>query len=65
MAANQVQGHQHQISLRETFREEVPEGLQPPYNPGVNSSQSNYYFDNKLLYELYLERSQRNGQQNY
>ncbi|XP_011547930.3 uncharacterized protein LOC105380129 isoform X1 [Plutella xylostella] len=36
---------------------------QPDYDPGVNSSQSPYYFDNKLLFQLHLERIQRTGQQ--
>lgn len=35
----------------------------PSYDPGVNSSQSSYYYDNKLLFELHLERVQRTGQQ--
>lgn len=35
----------------------------PSYDPGVNSSQSPYYNDNKLLFELHLERIQRTGQQ--
>ncbi|CAG9786312.1 unnamed protein product [Diatraea saccharalis] len=35
----------------------------PSYDPGINSSQSNYYYDNKLLFELHLERIQRSGQQ--
>lgn len=35
----------------------------PSYDPGINSSQSSYYYDNKLLFELHLERVQRTGQQ--
>ncbi|XP_049869238.1 uncharacterized protein LOC126369000 [Pectinophora gossypiella] len=35
----------------------------PSYDPGVSLSQSNYYFENKLLFELHLERIQRTGQQ--
>lgn len=35
----------------------------PSYDPGVNSSQSNYFYENKLLFELHLERIQRSGQQ--
>lgn len=35
----------------------------PSYDPGLNSSQSNYYYNNKLLFELHLERIQRTGQQ--
>ncbi|KAI5651936.1 hypothetical protein NE865_00273 [Phthorimaea operculella] len=35
----------------------------PSYDPGVGSSQSNYYYDNKLLFELHLERIQRTGQE--
>ncbi|XP_021193430.1 uncharacterized protein LOC110378475 [Helicoverpa armigera] len=35
----------------------------PSYDPGMNSSQSSYYYDNKLLFELHLERMQRCGQQ--
>lgn len=35
----------------------------PSYEPGMSSSQSSYYYDNKLLFELHLERIQRCGQQ--
>ncbi|XP_039754194.1 uncharacterized protein LOC120629342 [Pararge aegeria] len=35
----------------------------PSYDPGINSSESRYYFENKLLFELHLERIQRTGQQ--
>ncbi|KPJ02655.1 hypothetical protein RR46_09858 [Papilio xuthus] len=35
----------------------------PTYDPGVTSSQSRYYYENKLLFELHLERIQRSGQQ--
>ncbi|XP_004921959.1 uncharacterized protein LOC114253347 [Bombyx mandarina] len=35
----------------------------PSYDPGINSSQSDYYYNNKLLFELHLERIQRSGQQ--
>ncbi|XP_045497367.1 uncharacterized protein LOC123695536 [Colias croceus] len=35
----------------------------PSYDPGLNSSESNYYHENKLLFELHLERIQRTGQQ--
>lgn len=35
----------------------------PSYDPGLNSTQSSYYFENKLLFELHLERIQRTGQQ--
>lgn len=35
----------------------------PNYDPGVPSSQSRYYYENKLLFELHLERIQRSGQQ--
>ncbi|KAH9640120.1 hypothetical protein HF086_016051 [Spodoptera exigua] len=35
----------------------------PSYDPGMNSNQSSYYYDNKLLFELHLERIQRCGQQ--
>lgn len=35
----------------------------PSYDPGISSSQSNYYYDNKLLFELHLERIQRSGHQ--
>lgn len=35
----------------------------PSYDPGLNSNQSNYYYENKLLFELHLERIQRTGQQ--
>lgn len=35
----------------------------PSYDPGVNSSESNYFYENKLLFELHLERIQRSGQQ--
>ncbi|XP_030024975.1 uncharacterized protein LOC115443634 [Manduca sexta] len=35
----------------------------PSYDPGISSSQSSYYYDNKLLFELHLERIQRSGQQ--
>lgn len=35
----------------------------PSYDPGMSSAQSSYYFDNKLLFELHLERMQRCGQQ--
>lgn len=35
----------------------------PAYDPGVTSSQSRYYYENKLLFELHLERIQRSGQQ--
>lgn len=35
----------------------------PSYDPGMSSSQSSYYYDNKLLFELHLERIQRCGQQ--
>ncbi|CAK1547022.1 unnamed protein product [Leptosia nina] len=35
----------------------------PSYDPGLSSSQSSYYYDNKLLFELHLERIQRTGQQ--
>ncbi|VVC99226.1 unnamed protein product [Leptidea sinapis] len=35
----------------------------PSYDPGLTSSQSKYYFNNKLLFELHLERIQRSGQQ--
>ncbi|XP_068632139.1 uncharacterized protein [Battus philenor] len=35
----------------------------PSYDPGVSSSQSRYYYENKLLFELHLERIQRTGQQ--
>lgn len=33
------------------------------YDPGMSSSQSTYFYDNKLLFELHLERVQRCGQQ--
>lgn len=35
----------------------------PEYDPGMNSSQSQYYYDNKLLFELHLERIERTEQQ--
>lgn len=35
----------------------------PAYDPGFSSSQSSYYFENKLLFQLHLERIQRTGQQ--
>ncbi|CAH0719542.1 unnamed protein product, partial [Brenthis ino] len=35
----------------------------PSYDPGINSSDSRYYYENKLLFELHLERIQRSGQQ--
>ncbi|XP_059053092.1 uncharacterized protein LOC131847530 [Achroia grisella] len=35
----------------------------PTYDPGVSSTDSNYYYENKLLFELHLERIQRSGQQ--
>ncbi|XP_028163139.1 uncharacterized protein LOC135074922 [Ostrinia nubilalis] len=35
----------------------------PSYDPGVSSSQSSYFYENKLLFELHLERIQRSGQQ--
>ncbi|XP_026752422.1 uncharacterized protein LOC113512701 isoform X2 [Galleria mellonella] len=35
----------------------------PSYDPGVSSSESSYYYENKLLFELHLERIQRSGQQ--
>ncbi|CAK1595878.1 unnamed protein product [Parnassius mnemosyne] len=35
----------------------------PSYDPGVTSSQSRYFYENKLLFELHLERIQRSGQQ--
>nr|XP_026490829.1 uncharacterized protein LOC113396953 [Vanessa tameamea] len=35
----------------------------PNYDPGINSSDSRYYYENKLLFELHLERIQRTGQQ--
>lgn len=35
----------------------------PSYDPGISSSDSRYYYDNKLLFELHLERIQRSGQQ--
>ncbi|XP_077299990.1 uncharacterized protein LOC143920869 [Arctopsyche grandis] len=36
---------------------------QPAYDPGISPAQSSYYFENKLLYELYLERLRRQEQQ--
>lgn len=35
----------------------------PSYDPGICSSESRYYYENKLLFELHLERMQRSGQQ--
>ncbi|OWR43393.1 uncharacterized protein LOC116773248 [Danaus plexippus] len=35
----------------------------PSYDPGINSTDSRYYYENKLLFELHLERIQRSGQQ--
>lgn len=35
----------------------------PSYDPGLSSSQSSYFYENKLLFELHLERIQRSGQQ--
>lgn len=35
----------------------------PNYDPGISSSESRYYYENKLLFELHLERIQRTGQQ--
>ncbi|XP_023943704.2 uncharacterized protein LOC112049884 [Bicyclus anynana] len=35
----------------------------PSYDPGINSSESRYFYENKLLFELHLERIQRSGQQ--
>lgn len=35
----------------------------PQYSPELNEAQNPYYFSiNKLLFEMYLERLQRNGQ---
>lgn len=34
----------------------------PSYDPG-NNSDSTYYLDNKLLFELHMERIMRSGQQ--
>ncbi|XP_072932191.1 uncharacterized protein [Epargyreus clarus] len=38
-------------------------GRRLSYDPGVTSSQSTYFYENKLLFELHLERIQRSGQQ--
>lgn len=35
----------------------------PSYDPGISSAESKYYYENKLLFELHLERTQRLGQQ--
>ncbi|XP_047995630.1 uncharacterized protein LOC125233612 [Leguminivora glycinivorella] len=35
----------------------------PSYDPGISAAQSSYYYENKLLFELHLERTQRSGQQ--
>lgn len=35
----------------------------PSYDPGLTSTQSSYLYENKLLFELHMERIQRSGQQ--
>lgn len=48
---------------------ETPENAQSPgwnseapqYNPELDETQNPYYFNNKLLFDLFVERMQRNG----
>lgn len=48
----------------ETIQEQDwSKGSTPQYSPELNETQNPYYFNiNKLLFEMYVERMQRNGQ---
>lgn len=56
---------------QETYNPETPENDQvsgsgwnteaPQYTPELDETQNPYYYNNKLLFDLFVERMQRNG----
>lgn len=62
---------QNQLPVQHNIPETPPGSVQsidwcsstPQYTPELNEAQNPYYFNiNKLLFEMYIERLQRNGQ---